>query len=342
MQNLFIELLRVSLGTREQLSRLYSIHEWEESFHEAQRQAIAGIFVDGLDRLPKEQLPPKSILIQWVGLSQLLSGAYSLHCKRSSEIVSIVAKEGFRSCIIKGISVAHYYPNPERRQFGDIDLWVDGRRKDVMKWLKKYPIEHSVWHNVGVAIFKDVPVEIHFHPGWLYNPIRNIRLQKWFNEKIEHFFYTDSGLSITTPSNTFNAVYSLLHSFRHLMSEGIGMRHIVDFYYLVKVLTEEEKIETTILIQRFGLRRFAGGMMWILRYICGLTSSSLLIEPNEKEGRLLFEDVMGGGNFGHYRLNHHGLAKRMRVMIAHYPGEVLWIVPWKIWHNCWRFLHNSK
>lgn len=341
--DLFIELLQVALGTREQLSRVASVHDWTDLYAEAERQAVTGIFLEGLERLPKEQLPQKDFLLQWVGVSQMIESNYAIHCDRSRTLVRLVSEAGFSSCVIKGISVARYYPKPERRQCGDIDLWVDGPRKDVMKWLNQFKIEHQVWHNVGVHIFKDVPVEIHFHPGWLYNPIHNNRLQKWFEQvKSLMMVNVDSTLCVPVPTDLFNAVYSLIHSFRHLIAEGVGLRHIVDYFYIVRSLTEDNREEVIKLLRKFGLTKFAGGMMWVMQEVCGMPSENLLVEPNEREGRFIFEEIMRGGNFGHYKIANaqRGLFSRMWVMLPHYPSEVLWIIPWKVWHVCWRMTHK--
>jgi len=341
--DLFIELLQVALGTREQLSRVLSTHEWTDLYVEAERQAVTGVFMDGLERRPKEQLPQKDFLLQWVGISQMIESNYAIHCDRSRTLNKLVTDAGFRSCVIKGISVAKYYPNPERRQCGDIDLWVDGPRKDVMTWLNQFKIEHQVWHNVSVHIFKDVPVEIHFHPGWLYNPFHNSRLQKWFEHvKAIMLGNIDSTLCVPVPTVSFNAVYSLVHTFRHLIAEGVGLRHIVDYFYIVRSLTEGDREEVIKLLRHFGLTKFAGGMMWVMQELCGMPSKSLLVKPNEREGRFIFKEIMRGGNFGHYKTFNaqRGLLSRMWVMLPHYPSEVFWIIPWKVWHVCWRMTHK--
>ena len=177
MNNLFYELLQVALGTREKLSRVPSSREWEALYDEAERQAIVGVLLGGLERLPEEQLPPLEVKLQWIGMVQMMEAEYRQHVERSKELASRFRAVGFQSCVLKGVAMARYYPEPSRRQCGDIDLWTFGRRKDVMKWLRsQYEIGHNVWHNVGVEVFEDVPVEIHFHPGWLWNPWHNRRL----------------------------------------------------------------------------------------------------------------------------------------------------------------------
>lgn len=83
-------------------------------------------------------------------------------------------------------------------------------------------------------------------------------------------------------------------------------------------------------------------MMWVLKEACGMSSENMLCEPNEIEGNFLLCEIMAGGNFGKSRtdgLNRNSLS-RYRVMVQHYPSEVLWMIPWKVWHKGWRIMNN--
>lgn len=124
MNSLLVDLIQIARGNKDTLSRLPSQKEWALILDVAQEQAIVGITTQGLDRLPKEQLPPKDLLLQWIGLAKLSSGAYLLHCKRARELTLKFDVAGYRSCVLKGVGLAQLYPQPEIRQFGDIDLWV--------------------------------------------------------------------------------------------------------------------------------------------------------------------------------------------------------------------------
>ena len=68
MYSLFVELLQISVGTRDSFSRVPSALEWERIFDEAQRQAVAGIMLAGMERMPDEQRPNKVLLLQWIGI----------------------------------------------------------------------------------------------------------------------------------------------------------------------------------------------------------------------------------------------------------------------------------
>lgn len=353
MNNLFFELLQVALGTRERLSRVPSNAEWWTIFEETERQAVTGIMAGGLEQLPAEQLPSTPLKLQWIGMMQMVEASTRLNRVRSIELTETVSTLGFKSYILKGVAMARYYPQPLRRQCGDIDLWVFGHRKDVMTWLRsKYEITHNVWHNVGAVVFPDVPVEIHFHPGWLWNPWHNRRLQKWF-DGYTFISHQSSAFGYNVMPAEFDAVYSLIHTFRHMIAEGVGLRHVVDYYYVLRKIQNSRDIinHTSEILHQLGMDKFTAAMMWVLRELFfpkGDCSSKMedvcwmLCEPNEKEGRFLLDEIMAGGNFGHYH-NQKPMRSSMRqllIMLPHYTNEVIWVLPWKLWHRVWRCFHS--
>ena len=338
----FIELLQIALGNRSQLSQVPTALEWEGIFQEAQRQAIVGVLATGIECIPEAQRPEKELLLQWIGQIQLIESTNLAHQKRAADLTRLFLENGCHNCVLKGVGVSVCYPNPLRRQCGDIDLWVDGNRKDVMNFLRShFKVGEIRWHHADAKIFDDVQTEIHFHATWLFNPVRNKRLQPWLNgngicnatKGHDGFYY---------PTARFNAVYSLVHSFHHLLESGIGFRHIIDYYYISQTLSDEDRIEVCAELKRFGLDRFSGAMMWVLNEVCGMDEAYLLCEPNEKEGRFLLDEIMRGGNFGHYRSDNRkrNSATRMHALLPHYPSEVLWVVPWKLWHKCWRMVNG--
>ena len=343
IDNLFFELIQVALGQRDKLSQTPYDKEWLQSLNLSQNQAVAGLASDGLERLPQEQLPPKEILLQWIGLSQINEKAYNLQVERAGELTKRFQKSGFKSCVLKGLGFAQLYSTPSRRLCGDIDLWVDGERENVMKWLRgQCEVEHIVWHHVDAKLFEDVETEIHFHPGWFYNPFKNRILQKWFEAEKEAQMAVNKELGFAYPTVRFNAVYALVHLYHHLIEEGVGIRHIIDYYYILKGLPAQEKEYVEKQLKRFGLLKLASAMMWVLLVVCGMSSEYLICEPNEKEGRFLLDEIMRGGNFGKFRNDNlrRNTAARMFALLPHYPSEVLWVVPWKLWHKVWRMMHG--
>lgn len=85
-------------------------------------------------------------------------------------------------------------------------------------------------------------MEAHFRPLFLDSPLRNHRLQGWFQLN-EQFGVHDAKIGdcvIPTPIVSFNAVYQLCHIYRHLFDEGIGLRQLLDYYFVLRALHIEQ------------------------------------------------------------------------------------------------------
>lgn len=343
MKELFLELLHISLGSRDKLSRLPSSQEWSSLYAEAERQTVVGFLFTGLERLPEEQLPPLEVKLQWIGRVQMMEAEYCMHCERAVELSRRFHAVGFQSCVLKGVGMAQCYPIPSRRQCGDIDLWVNGRRKDVMAWMRSQcEIVHVTWHHVNATFFEDVVVEVHFHSSWLYNPFHYIKLRRFF-EKEKGKQMRERGGGFGYPTQAFNAVYTLTHILRHLLEEGVGFRHVVDYYYVISSLSVEEREAASCIIREVGMSKILGAMMYVFMVACGASDDMLLCEPNEKEGKFFMEELFMAGNFGQTRqdgLNRNTLG-RCLMMMMHYPSEVLWMFPFKARNKVWKVMARN-
>ena len=126
MQELFFELLRVSLGTQEGLTQTTTDKEWVELFNLSIKQSLSGVMLGGLERVLESNAVAKpSILFEWIGEEQVIENQNRLQNRRAKELYEIFSEGGFRSCVLKGQGTASYYDRPELRQSGDIDLWVE-------------------------------------------------------------------------------------------------------------------------------------------------------------------------------------------------------------------------
>ena len=344
---IILELLQCALGNRASLSHSLDTEQWVEIYEESKRQAIVGVVFCGLECIPIEQRPPRKIWLQWIYSTCMQESTYRKHCEEAVYLTREFDSAGFRSCVLKGVGAAQLYPKPERRKCGDIDLWVNGRREDLMLYLKnKCEVSHVEWHHIGVHLLDDVPVEVHVYPAWLYNPWYNCRLQRYFKRMTDaQMVEREDGLKY--PDAAFNAVYSLTHCYHHFLEEGVGLRHVVDYYYVLlqlhgdSVCGNDYGSDILRTICQIGLGKFLGAMMWVLQDACGASEELLLCAPNPKEGLFLLDEIISAGNFGISRndgLNRNTWS-RWRLMMRHYPTEVIWMIPWKIWHRLWRRMH---
>jgi len=150
-----------------------------------------------------------------------------------------------------------------------------------------------------------------------------------------------------TPTIKFNLVYSLIHIYRHLFDEGIGLRQMMDYYYIMQHSIETERSEAYRALCNLGMKRFVSAAMYVMVGVYSMNQQYLLCEPSEKYGTKLLNSILEGGNFGHYNnKNAHGKENRIQrgirnirhnlSVLSDYPSEVLWSPIWKCWHWCWR------
>lgn len=359
IKNLFFELLQLSIGRRDALSRVPSSDEWRALYGLSVKQAVAGVCFCGVQRLPKEQLEhlPKQLMMQWFALAEQIKQQNRRLNDRAKELSEKFAEGGFRSCVLKGQGIAFLYNiNLDLnlnlfRQSGDIDLWVDGERMEVLDFARSLgevglvDIKHA-----DFKCFEDADVEIHSVPSWFYNPIHNRRFRKWLvSVNDEQFVKGEQGFAC--PTIEFNVVYVLIHIYRHLFDEGVGLRQLMDYYFVLRNLSLDLNINlnqrANATFRSLGMERFVGAVMWVMQEVFGMERELMLCEPSEKYGRRLLDIVMAGGNFGQYdKRNRHGkentlqrgfrnLRHNMQV-VKDYPSEVLWAPFWKVGHFVWR------
>ena len=305
--NLFLELLQISLGSRNSLSSVPSAEKWNALYDESEKQSISGFMLAGIERLPNGQRPPQELLLQWIGVGQMIEQQNKLINGRCVDITNVFADSGFRSCILKGQGNSLMYPNPMLRQSGDIDIWVDGSKDEIVTFVHgKYPEANVTEHHVEFPIYDDVEVEVHYKPSVAVS----VKYDKHFDEywesvKDEHFSHKGSlhnGVGeICFPTIGFNIVFQMAHMMKHFFSEGLGLRHIVDYYYVLRSAHDAglETREYAGIFPHLGMKRFADAVMWVLVEACGMPEEWMVCEEDEKRGRLLLDEIMAGGNFGH-------------------------------------------
>lgn len=348
MNKLFFELLQLVLGNRTALSKNPTIEDWSALYGITQRQAVAGVVINALDKLSElGQKPPLPLLLEWIGLSEQIRNRNFLLNTKCVELQQLLSERSIKSSILKGQGVAAYYDKQLQslRQSGDIDVFVDCGRKKSIELAEEIQKSNVHWDykHLQLHLWEDVEIEVHYRVEVLFNLRKNKRLQKWFKEHDAWLFSQNEGL--IKPNVQFDLFYILLHIYRHFFLEGVGMRQVLDYYYVLKagVDFKEETVET---LRQFGMLRFAQGLMWVMQEALGMGREYLLCDPCEKEGRFILRQIIIGGNFGHYdtRINHlKGRLGYVQQVIRHnihlffrYPSDVIWAPIWIVWHKLWK------
>lgn len=356
-EKVFFMLLRRALGTLMQQDNFPTLTglEWEELYNLSKKQTLSGILLEEIKKLKTEQLPPKGILLKWFTNVERIKEKNKELNQIAVKVTEKFRKDGFHSVILKGQGIALYYPDPSIRIPGDIDIWLDGSKSEIIKYVRKYcPNEEIVYHHAEFPVMKQCDIEVHFTPSWMNNYFKNKKLQQFFEKSKEQQFnhkvsLPDNEGFIYIPTAGFNRVYILLHIYRHLFDEGIGLRQLVDYYYVLKQeCTDTEKEKSRQTIEQLGMKRFCCAVMYIMQEIFGLEKEFLIFAPSEQEGKFLLDEILRAGNFGKWderivrQQNETHLHKYFRKIkrnlrfLKSYPSEVIWNPVFRFWQYQWR------
>ena len=271
MSELF-DFLKYCLGAKSDVNKVIAGIDWQMLYSFAFKQALLGLCFDGIERLGKEypeelKLNPigRELLMTWMGKAQQIRRQNIKVNTVASKLFSMLREDGLRCCILKGQGNALMYPNPYSRTPGDIDVWVNASRENITEYAKThFEIGDDIrFHHLETS-FDGVPVELHFFPGIMNNPIYNARLQKWFKRNADlqcsNVVSLPDGIGeIAIPTTAFNVIYQLTHLYHHFFDEGIGMRQIIDYYYVVcdfyKVYQNSSKITPSLFFDKASCTR---------------------------------------------------------------------------------------
>ena len=238
-QKIFFDFLRFCIGSAKEIPISLKDADWKELYAIAKKQCLVGVLFDGIKKLPAEHVGmEKELLLQWMAESQMLENTNVRLNDAAIQVSEWFRKKGFRTCILKGQGNALMYPNPYSRTPGDIDIWVEGGDKRVISFVRSIsPHEKACYHHIEFPSYKGVEVEVHYRPSFLLCFWHNRKLQKYYErvkeEQFSHRVMLGEQGEIAIPTVEFNLVFQLTHIFTHLMNEGIGLRQLVDYYYVI-------------------------------------------------------------------------------------------------------------
>ena len=143
----------------------------------------------------------------------------------------------------------------------------------------------------------------------------------------------------------FNVIFILHHIYRHFFNEGIGIRQLIDYFYVIKAcdsLEESVKNRITHSLSQFGLDKFSRSIFWILRELFGMnTDNYFMVDCDEIGGTQVLNEILITGNMGYGdpnrktkrfdRITHR--YKRLANFIVNYPSEILLRHPFLAYQN---------
>ena len=377
-QKIFFDFLRFCIGSAKEIPGSLKEADWKELYAIAKKQALLGVLFYGIQRLPMELAPEQKLLMQWMVMAEMIRKQNIRLFLDSVKVCKNFENEGFANCILKGQGNALLYPDPYMRTPGDIDIYLSGGRRKIMKYVDQVcPNQVMRYHHVDFPVMKTA-IEVHFTPSYMFFPVHNRRMQKWFKEvmgeQCNHRVSLPDGYGeIHVPQVSFNVIYILSHLHRHIFTEGIGLRQLLDYYFVLlkwhtdltnltdsnKSLPQMTLINTDLdalrhKLKYLGLWKFAQAVMFVMKEVFGLSEDRMIVPMDEREGRFLLDEIMRGGNFGQYdtrlgsKENEGKLHRYLRMslrnlrFVKHYPTEALSEPLFRTWFALWKKIHGIR
>lgn len=309
--------------------------EWTALYRMAREQSLTGLIFAVAASLPEAQQPPTALAMQWMSEAESIRGLNDLLYQEAARLTRLFADAGRKTAILKGQANARLYPDKFSRQPGDIDIWVSGGRESVVALLKEMNAlseDRILYHHAHMISNDPIKVDVHFRPSsGNFNPFTNRRLQRWLEREIQDTTAVSEGFNV--PSVRFALVMQLAHIQRHFLASGIGLRHVVDYYWLLREATADDLFQVERLLHRFGLNHMAGALMWVIGEVLELGTVKMIGEPDNFRGEWMLREIMAGGNFGRYaKPQQYGLLRRVlevrrrRLRLMRFDfREVFWL-----------------
>lgn len=374
--NLFYELLQISVGTRTMFTQLPTEDEWVEIYKEAERQCIVSFMFTGVEKVISQvgnivnTGMDIDLFATWYSVLQKNEEQHHKLNEKSAWLQKWLSKCGINSCILKGQGNALLFPISSRRTPGDIDVWVWFKHLDENATAGKYSgntnrFQFIQWvqrkmngkfaevgiHHIHMEPLGSIAVEGHYWPTYLFSFPKMKLFEHWCEENHLRFMnnwkeLSDGSGQISVPTAEFNMIFQLIHIMRHFFHDGMGLRQMLDYYWLI----HSENIdyhEVQVMLDKLNLNNVMHGVMWIMKSVFGMEDKELPFPTDESIGKLMLKEIERGGNLGH---DDRDIAKwryesKLKIFVwrtyrnikfmSICPSEVFWSPFFRIWQFFW-------
>ena len=322
-RQVFLELVRLGMGHSS--NPIPAQVDWNAIEVFAVQHWLYPIIVDGIDKLPIDQRPPKDVLLQWVGLAMQEENRYVVQRKTASDMAILFRRNYIRTYVLKGDVIAECYPKPRHRVSADMDcfLTVDSERFKVDNQFKSSRVQEvqdvdwSAWglgNNLMKALGYEVCIDF-YKNSTFYLPNLMVENHKFIVpfrgnrrlEELERFLqsrlkddslkFLDSsednsrkfeGTWLYRPPVMVSALFLIEHAYSHFLHEGLTWRHVLDWMMFSKKHKDEINwTEFESYIEKFGFRKFYDSYLRLGQYLLGETTEENLT----KQDKMMLEDV---------------------------------------------------
>lgn len=142
----YLEFLKFCLNSNCPVPEGIATIKWHDLMDFGKKQAILGLFIptvlmrDGKLAIAdfKGNKPTDDDVMEWMFEDLKLRKKNEILFGRTQKASEWFLENGFRNCILKGQGNAIMYPDPYLRTSGDVDIWLEGTRDEILAFTTKY------------------------------------------------------------------------------------------------------------------------------------------------------------------------------------------------------------
>lgn len=287
--------------------------DWTVLIDEANRQNVAVIASDGLQKLYDEGLysvsggkEERRMKAQWFSKMLKYEQRYANQVAAAKKMGEWFASAGIQTIVLKGFTVSECYPVPAHRYCADLDCFLikDGEH------LEAYEAGNQVMEKHGVKVSRgfyknssfDLP-GLHVENHKFCTPFRGNETLRQFERLLQGMLLegrlsTLGDTMLLSPPPLVSALFLTEHAYSHFLHEGLNLRHILDWALFRQ--KHQEDVDWTVFdryVDEFGFRRFYDAYVHLGEYVLGTREALTPVEQRVMDsvwtGLDLHESVKG-------------------------------------------------
>ncbi|MFI3263729.1 MAG: nucleotidyltransferase family protein [Rikenellaceae bacterium] len=247
--------------------------EWSALMALAKNHGVKYLLFEGIMKLPKEQQPPSELMLHWYVDTVQAEERFNRYLATLEALAALMSENDLSMMVIKGYTIARAYPLPERREGGDIDIFLFGEYQkgdDLASRNGGYALGVSKRSKHSQFVFQGISVDN--HKSFVADSEGLTPKLKIFYGRIEEKIqestkYNDvdsfelGEQTIYTLKPHIAALHMIAHAFRHVVVSDVAIRHYCDwvvfFNYHRDVLDRDELMA---LVEECELGRFVANV----------------------------------------------------------------------------------
>ena len=258
-EKLLLNLIKMALGKSAECA-LPDALEWSTLFGLSVKQCVPSVVLDGLNKsLVSAALPGKGVgkmdKLKWLGMLLNMERQYAIHESVVAALAAVYQSAGYRMMLLKGYGLSKYWPIPNHRPTGDIDIYLmymdsDGKDKCQPAWKcadlmmkEKFGVEiDNSHHHHSVFTYKGIMVENHYD----FINVHSHRSNQWIENEFKTLALTgseeytfDNGAKLLFPSPLLNCLFVARHNACHFAAEHLNLRQLLDWALFVEKRNED-------------------------------------------------------------------------------------------------------